>query len=283
MSRPKNHHYIPQMLSKRFANQEGKLFVYDKHHPDKGIQKKDPKKTFVRRHFYSQEEEDGTRDVSVETHYLAPLESDASPVIEKIVNAARRGQTPNLSSSEKEIWLRFYYSLFARVPERLRIASGEVHQTVSTRIHLASQLRPLNKLERAVHASPEEMNRHVKNGGIQNLQMSASDEVSEFLAETRIVVAVIRSPKSNRSFVVGSNPVVGLSYPEGSHVADPNATVWLPLARGVAVSPCPGERDKVVSANDRHIRTINKSIFQQSTVIAGCSRELIELVKGSAN
>ena len=283
MSRPKNQHYIPQMLSKRFANQEGKLYVYDKSHSDKGVQKKDPKKTFVRRHLYTQLEEDGTRDASVETEFLAPLESDASPVIEKIVNAARRRQPPNLSPVEKDILLRFYHGLFARVPDRLDVASDEARQTILAKIHFASQLRPLNDLERSVRDNPETMNRHLKNGSIQNLQMSPSGDVSGFLAKMRIVVAVIRKPKPKRCFVVGSNPVVGLSYPQGSHLSVPAVEVWLPLARDVAVFPCPWEIDKVISANDKRIRAINKGIFQQSTVIAGCSRKLIEFVRGSAN
>ena len=71
-----------------------------------------------------------------------------------------------------------------------------------------------------------------------------------------------------------------MSLNEQSHVSDPTFEIWLPLARDVAVSPCPGESDQVISANDRHIRTINRSIFQQSTVIAGCSRELIESLLG---
>lgn len=283
MSTPKNHHYIPQMLSKRFVNQEGKLYVYDKYHPDKGVQKKDPKKTFVRRHFYSQEEEDGTLDVSVETGFLAPLESDASPVLEKIVNAVRRGQTPNLSSDEKDIWVKFFYILFARVPDRIDKASDVVRQIVLAKIDFASQLRPLNDLELSVRNSPETMNKHLKNGGIQNLPMSTSGKVFEFLAETRNVVAVINKPNLERSFVIGSNPVVRASYPEGFHIADPDAEVWLPLASDVAVSPWPGENDEVISANDRLIRAINRSVFEQSTVIAGCSREVIELVRGSAN
>ena len=71
-----------------------------------------------------------------------------------------------------------------------------------------------------------------------------------------------------------------MSLNEQSHVSDPTVEIWLPLARDVAVSPCPGESDKVISANDRHIRAINRSIFQQSTVIAGCSRELIDSLLG---
>ena len=44
MSTPKNQHYIPQMLLKRFTNREGKLYVFDTSYRDKGIQKKDPER-----------------------------------------------------------------------------------------------------------------------------------------------------------------------------------------------------------------------------------------------
>ena len=283
MSIPKDHHYIPRMLLKRFTDKEGNLYFYDKRHPDKGVRKRAPKNLFYTRHFYTQVAEDGTQDAAVETEFLAVLESEASPVIEKIINAARRGCPPNLSLNEKDIWSKFFFIQFSRVPDTLGRATDEVRQRVLAEIDLAGQSRPLNDLELSVQNSPETMERHLINGRIQNLQMSPSCEVTEFLAKMRIVVAVIRKLKPKRSFIIGSKPVVRLSFSEGSHVADPNAEVWLPLSRDMAISFCPGECDKVVSANDRHIRAINKSIFQQSKVIAGCSRELIEFVRGSAN
>ncbi|MDE0463423.1 MAG: DUF4238 domain-containing protein [Caldilineaceae bacterium] len=280
MSTPKNHHYIPQMLLKRFANQEGKLYVYDKDHPDKGVQKKDPRKTFVRRHFYSQEEEDGTRDVSVETQFLAPLESDASLVIEKIVNAARQGQTPGLSSDEKDIWVKFSYNQFVRVPEMRETYKEKIFQEIRSELDFIGRFRPFTDSELSILDDEETMERLWRNSTIQSVRMTHAKEVFDILSEKRIGVAVIRNPKPKRNFVIGSNPVVKLSHPGRSHLSDPTVEVWLPLARDVAVTPCPGERDKVVSANDRHIRAINRSIFEQSTVIAGCSRELIESLLG---
>ena len=144
MNRPKNQHYIPRMLLKRFTNQEGKLYVYDRCHPEKGIQKKDPKKTFVRRHLYTQVKEDGTRDVDVETKFLAPLESDVSSVIEKIVNAARRGPPPNLSPDEKDIWVKFFYNMFVRVPETRDKYKEEIRQETLREIDFIGQNRPLS-------------------------------------------------------------------------------------------------------------------------------------------
>ena len=282
MSRPKNQHYIPQMLLKRFTNQEGKLYVYDRCHPEKGIQKKDPRKTFVRRHLYTQVEEDGTRDVSVETEFLARLESDASPVIEKIVSAARRGDPPNLSPDEKDIWVVFSYIQFKRVPETREKFTKEMRQDIRREIDFLERILPLTELELSVRDDDETMERLLRNSSIQSVQMPLSKEGADILLEKRIGVAVIRKPKPKRSFVIGSNPVVKMSHPERSHVADPSVEVWLPLARDMAVSPCPGESDKIVSVKGRHIESINRSVFQQSTVIAGCSRELIESIIGCA-
>ena len=92
MSIPKDQHYIPRMLLKRFTDKEGNLYCYDKRHPDKGVRKRAPKNLFFVRHLYTQVAEDGTQDALVETEFLAVLESQASPVIEKIISAARLGQ-----------------------------------------------------------------------------------------------------------------------------------------------------------------------------------------------
>ena len=282
MSIPKDHHYIPRMLLKWFTDKEGDLYSYDKRHPDKGVRKRAPKNLFYERHLYTQVEEDGTQDASVETEFLAVLESEASPVIEKIINAGRRGCPPNLSPVEKDVWVNFSYIQFKRVPERRKKHKEEIFQEIRRKIDFIGQFRRFTDHELSILNDGETMERLWRNISIQSVQKPLSKEGAEIFLEKRIGVAVIRSPKPKRSFVIGSNPVVKMSHPERFHLADPTVELWLPLARDVAVSPCPGERDKVVSANDRHIREINKSISQQSTVIAGCSREIIESVLDEA-
>ena len=280
MSRPKRHHYIAQMHSKRFTDPDGILYVFDKRFPQKGVQKRTPRNLFVEGDLYTQFDETGTKDVSVETEFLAPLEGKAGPVIEKIVSAARRGDTPNLSVAEKDVWVEFTYIQFKRVPERREKNKEEIFEEIRREIDFIGQFRRNADHELSILDDEETMERLWRNISIQSVQQPLSREGAAILLEKRIGVAVIRKLKLKRSFIVGSNPVVKMSNPGRSHLADPTVELWLPLARDVAVSPCPGERDKVVYANDRHIREINKSIFQQSTVIAGCSRELIESLLG---
>ena len=282
MSKPKRHHYIPQMLSKRFADRDGILYVFDKRFPHKGVQKRTPRNLFVEGDLYTQLDEKGIKDVSVETEFLAPLDGKANPVIAKIVSAARRGNPPNLSPDEKDFWMKFSYIQFKRVPERREKHKEEIFQEVRREIDFIGQFRPFSDSELSILEDDEKMERLWRNISIQSVQEPLSKEGAEIFLEKRIGVAVIRNPKPKRSFVIGSNPVVQMSHPERFHLADPTAELWLPLARDVAVSPCPGESDRVVSANDRHIRAINRIVFEQSTVIAGCSRDLIESVRESA-
>ena len=279
MSKPKRHHYIAQMHSKRFAAPDGILYVFDKRFPHKGVEGRTPRNLFVEGDFYTQFDDKGNKDVSVETEFLAPLEGKASPVIERIVSAARRGDPPNLSPDEKDVWVRFSYNQFVRVPEKREKYKEEILEGIRNEIDFIRQFRPFTDRELSILDDEETMERLWRNSSVQNARVT-SVKVAGVLSEKRIGVAVIRNPKPRRSFVIGSNPVVKMSHPERSHLADPTVEVWLPLARDVAVTPCPGERDKVVSANDRHIREINKSIFQQSTVVAGCSRGIIESLLG---
>ncbi|MCY3994377.1 MAG: DUF4238 domain-containing protein [Caldilineaceae bacterium] len=276
MSVPKDQHYIPRMLLKRFTDEEGNLYAYDKSHPSRGIRKRAPKNLFFKRHLYTQMEEDGTRDASVETEFLSRLESDASPVIEKIVSTARRGGPPSLLPAERDIWVAFLYVQFKRVPEMREKHKEEIFQEIRREIDFIGHFRPFADHELSVLHDEEKMERLWRNISIQSVQKPLSKEGVEIFLEKRIGVAVIRKPKPKRGVIIGSNPVVKMSHPERSHLADPTVELWLPLARDVAVSPCPGEIDKIVSLNDRHIRAINRSVFEQSTVIAGCSRDLIE-------
>ena len=282
MSRPKRHHYVAQMHSKRFAGPDGILYVYDKRFPDKCVQKRTPRNLFVEGDFFTQFDDKGAKDTSVETEFLARLEGKASPVIEKIVTSARRGHPPNLSSDEKDIWVKFSYVQIKRAPETREKYKEEVFQDVLREIDFIGRYRQFTDRELSILNDEETMERLWRNGIIHNVRMRFEKGVYEILSEKRIGVAVIRKPKPKRSFVIGSNPVVKMSRPERSHLADPTVELWLPIARDVAVTPCPGKGDKVVSVKDRHIESINRSIFQQSTVIAGCSRELIESLKECA-
>ena len=114
MSTPKRHHYIPQMLLRRFVSEDGKLYCCRKEEPSK-IFLTTPKKVFLESDLYMQRDEHGKMDTSVERGF-SDLEGKANEVIEKIVGAARSGMNPGLTLGEKEIWDEFLCKQWRRLP-----------------------------------------------------------------------------------------------------------------------------------------------------------------------
>src|SRR5437667_266194 len=116
MNEPKRHHFVPQMLLRRFSNEGGKLAFFDKRIADKGVLESSPKDLFAKRHLYSRLEKNGTKDTALEK-YFAEIEGTANLLIDKIVAAASRKQLPEFSEAEKHGWDTFFYHQWSRVPD----------------------------------------------------------------------------------------------------------------------------------------------------------------------
>lgn len=274
MGEPKRHHFNPQMLLRRFSDEDAKLYFFDKRRQEKGVLRTTPKDLFVQRHLYSTIEIDGTRDTSLEQYY-ARIESIADRIIEKITSAARSGKLPNLSESEKGEWDNYLYRQWSRVPDLQVNIQNKFDGILAESIkEFEKDVRPLTAEERASLEKPETRTRLKHNSRIKALSAPPGEAV-ELLSTLGLGVAAIT--RSNKSFVIGSLPVAKLTLPNRTHISDPSVEVWLPIASDVAVSPfgSKGSERLIQLDRDRHIRALNTAIFRQSTVIAGRSKELI--------
>jgi hypothetical protein len=126
---PKLHHFLPQMLLRRFTDSKGKLAFFTKIAPLAGVITGKPKGLFAQNHLYSVERADGSRNVELEKN-LAKLEGDAETVLGKIISAARLGRTPRLSVEEKRVLDQFLYMQWKRVPD---VHAGLEHFRTLTR------------------------------------------------------------------------------------------------------------------------------------------------------
>lgn len=269
------------MLLRRFENESGHLYFFNKNVQEKGVMESTSKNLFVQKHLYSLVEKDGIKDITLEKYY-AHIEDQANQIIEKIVTAARAGKSPNLSATEKDQWDNFVYHQWGRVPD--------AHDSLGTLVDFEDTLkrsikefeaiyRPLTDKERASLEEPKTLARLRHNARVKAMA-STSIKVIEALGLRGLGVAVITRP--NKSFVIGSFPVVKLTNPGMTHLAHPSVELWLPIASDIAVSPA-GEQgtEPVVSLTDAsHIRALNEAVFRQSTVIAGRSRDLIASLTG---
>jgi hypothetical protein len=116
---PKSHHYVPKMLLKRFANESGTLFYFDKSEPEKGIRERSPKNLFEETHLYSLISEDGSKDPRIEMDFGKKIEDPANHVLDRMLASVVLGKVPNLSEQDREIWDQFFYLQWKRTPEHL--------------------------------------------------------------------------------------------------------------------------------------------------------------------
>ena len=130
MSNPKNQHYIPRLILRRFSTDGKHLWTYNH---DEGVMWRKIKKAFVERHIYtrnavdtdnmaSHSDDPKTFKQSITHDYvyentISELESTAAPIIQRIVEHARRRECPRLSSSQSMVLKRFIFLAARRTPE----------------------------------------------------------------------------------------------------------------------------------------------------------------------
>ncbi|HLK20916.1 MAG TPA: DUF4238 domain-containing protein [Bryobacteraceae bacterium] len=164
----KKHHYVPVFYQKGFADAEGLLWVYDrklknyKHlHPNVMCRAED---------LYAVRPDNAPKDRRIETDILSPIESDAAPIIRKLV--------PGIALSEEETAkLAFFIALQrTRLPSFGRAVSKmqEVNMEQLMRIQFANVDRAttaLNELaawtSEKVDIEPESMVKAVLNDEIK--------------------------------------------------------------------------------------------------------------------
>lgn len=263
------------MLQQRFTNRKGLLFFFDKRFPEKGILATKPKNLFVVGHLYTITDDKGVKDFSLE-RYLATLENEANRLIERIVVAARNSLLPKLTNDEKAIWDLFFYYQLKRVPDvydDIDIVNDFENYIQQRLAKFEKKYRPVTAEERTHMQDPLVLARMKQNAKVMAITYPGK-EMLGILRNKGLGIAITHKPR--KSFVIGSRPIVKLTYPGREHLSDPSVEMWFPIARDVAVTPAlPKGEEKLVAIKDFDVRAINASIYEQSTLIAGRSEELI--------
>lgn len=270
---PIRHHYVPEMLQKRFVDAQGWLHVHNRAKADGAIYKGRPAEIFHERHLYSEVSVDGIRDPAKELA-LSRLEHAADRVIEKIVTAARSDREIVLSSREREVWYEFLAIQWKRVPDlHLTVTTDEEANALfedvikRARAELPHLIQEIDALDTA-----EERARMIRNARLGALGTTPS--IQSALRTRGLAIAKIRRP--DKQFVLASQPVVRLTAPGQTDLRDPGCELWLPVARDVAIGLGRGAgRVDVFDVEPSQIRQVNLAAAAQSTILAGGSRALV--------
>lgn len=278
MSVPKRHHYVPRMLLSGFTDSEGWLY-WCRHRDDaKTIRRARPAELFHKNHLYSTLSESGIKDPMIE-NALSVLESEAVGVLQAILGSARSGKVPVLSPEHKRLWYRFFLMQWRRTPETQHSNTSDAEALLMVeeiiddlRAAAPHRLAEIDKL-----ATPEAKARTVRNVRVQTLMQSSAEVMSVL---ERRGIAVLRIAKPNKSFIVGSRPVVKLTTPGRADLNDTAVEMWLPIASDIAVGV--GRGDGGVSLHlamdGAPVRQLNESIARQSGTIAAGSEALVRSI-----
>ena len=122
--RSKRHHYISQFLIRNWADESGRVRVYNQN--EQRIYRTSPTNVFVTSDLYTyQEGLDGPKSDEIERQF-AQEEAKVSAVIAKIIEGARDKHTPRLDSDEVYCCQMFLVSLVRRTPEsQARISNND--------------------------------------------------------------------------------------------------------------------------------------------------------------
>jgi len=229
MTTPKRHHFVPEMLQKRFVNRNGQLHAYRRESQEQFTTS--PGNLFVERQLYSSENDDGTFDPSLEQKF-SYLEGATDPLLERFVVAARVGRAPSMTREDKDLWDTFLYFQMKRVPEfhRTEAVSRSLADGMKTATRELIDRFPERRREIEGLTSGESGDRLKRNARIGALAERVGIVLEAFRQRGIFVIRI--ASHLQKSFVLGSSPVARLG---SGPLDDPNAELWLPIASDVAV------------------------------------------------
>ncbi len=277
MSNPKRHHTIPCLILRNFADANEHFFVFDKRLPTKGVVHDSIYSRFVRKHQNSLKRNDGTRDYTLE-HYYAHLETQAAPVITRIIEALRAKKAPKLTPDEKKIWDRFLVAQWIRTPTRRAAIYDEeeferlVHEMLDT-FHARHGYRvsPEERAQLTSKTKVSELHQYAMFKGLQLPMRGAENALGSK------GLGFLVNYDSRKSLVIGDNTVLKMVPKHTNNLCDPEVEMWFPIAHDVLITPFGSKgSEKVVAFNDQKIRQVNEIIFRESAVVASRSRRLLE-------
>ena len=272
---PKRQHSIPEMLQRRFANAHGKLWFFDKQRASLGVQATSPDNLFVRKRQYTLSHNDGTRDWSLETRY-SKIEGYMNLLIEKIVQSVLGGEYPSLTRNERGLIDLYVYEQWRRVPElydSLISDSDFVALVEESVAEYEQKYRALTPEERARFSSKAYLKDERHRARVISLSHTTGNAQAALSKKGLFFARTAR----NRSFLLGSSPVLKLTPIGQNDLNHPQVEVWLAIHPNVAIILAADESlNRNIMLPAEGVRQINRIIAKQSGTFAARDKALVE-------
>lgn len=267
---PKRHHFIPQMMLRHFADDDGQLWFWRRSFEKGDVRKAGPQNLFVEKDLYAQLLPDGAKDVALE-EFFAQMEAHGAQFIAQIADAIRNNQRPKLDAGAWEFWDLFFYYLMKRAPGVIEAIAARMG--FDERIRTAADEIRAVRAERGDHHDEPGLEDWVaKNARVIAQAAKPGPELQAQLKKMGLAIYYIADPAKN--FVIGDAPGATAKFRVGNEWSRP--TMFLPLTSNIAVGQLARLRQVDALAVDRdQVRRMNVATVARSTMIAGRSEALI--------
>ncbi len=275
MSISRNHHYVPQQLSKHFTDGRW-LWYFDGAKARHGINAVTPEGAFCKRDLNTFVADDGTKSDAIERFYAENLEDHTGPIFEQIVSAVRAGTDPRIEGEQRGFLQHFVFLQFKRPPD----AHEEIVPDASFDSYFAklqakmdSDPGSFSDEDRALLADPA-----FRAVEMKNMRMRAVAEPSPRVFNVLSGMGLYYLVPDRSMFVIGSCPVFGLGGIEETEDLS-GFTLMMPVASDVAIIFGPpqmnGAIHKIPTA-----RWLNERIVRQSSAVGAAASPILEFFCG---
>lgn len=272
MSVSRRHHYVPEMLSKRFADGIGKFWYFEQKHARHGVRHVTPDGAFWSPHLNTIERSDGSRDDYAETLF-GMAETTASPLLDDILETLRNGIVPLINEGGRYVLGLFVYYQFKRSPEGyVRRAKLPGHENLIRDLAAQFEQKTGGKLNEEDFTAllTGKVTDRIHKAGHVIASTSPDRDIVDQMMQLGLFFCVAPPGKT---YVMGSDPVIRF----GGRLGELGADIVLPISSDIVMVHGHRSMDgRVIPVTPEAVRSLNLTIWNQSSAIAAASRPLVE-------
>jgi hypothetical protein len=282
--RSKNHHFVPKVLQKQFAAEEGTIW-YAARRPDGAFDRPQMRKfkdAFQRRNLYTVHVGDTPTDV-VEKEFYGEIDNYLGRLLPKISEAFKNGRVPTFTGKPLESLRRVVIEMAKRTPEFTKAYNDfEIGRELVLSV-LASERAAEEPKEREKLLAELEKPDRLKEIG-RSIRVRAAIGRSQVIEDALDGLSVRWAvSKTQHSYILSSLMAYRIGNGGSNGLSNPNAEIWMPIGPKAALVLLRDPNNRIplkVSESSENIRQLNEYAASNSQQIASHSRKLIESLTG---
>ena len=267
------HHFVPQLILRRFRSESGELFYFNLDQPEKPIISRNPGSIFYSRNLNTLADRSQTR----EQQFAEKLDTPFDALLNRIEAAKDRASSIPFSEDERALAACFLYYQWSRRPTIVEdvLSNGNIEVLDD------GEKEAIRILSESLNSEDPELSEFLHNVRAMSLVHMNPDVVKDIQNRG---LCIVRN-ETGQPFIIGSNPIfryVGMLNSLTGETKYEVNQICFAVSSDLMLMIGPIELDgrvlKLVSAAS--VRAYNKGVAFQSRMIAGPDRnDIIALSK----